>query len=149
MDVRASALTALRSGLATEQFTEVSTSSLVNIAGSCEDPDLSFRLGYFGKEAFLSQSAQLQLEPLVIRLARKVFSINSSFRTENFHDPEKKDRMLSEFTLVEPEGPCSDNDPVHGLRDLEDLIERLIRNASRVVVILARIRILSFRRTGI
>ena len=133
VDVRAAALDALRNGLAREQFTEVSTSSLVNIAGSCEDPDLSFRLGYFGKEAYLSQSAQLQLEPLVIRLGRKVFSINSSFRAENFHDPEKKDRMLSEFTLVEPEGPCSDDNPANGLRDLEDLIERVIRNASRLV----------------
>jgi asparaginyl-tRNA synthetase len=134
VDVRASALDALRNGLATERFTEVSTSSLVNIAGSCEDPDLSFRLGYFGKEAYLSQSAQLQLEPLVIRLGRKVFSINSSFRAENFHDPEKKDRMLSEFTLVEPEGPCADNNAANGLRDLEDLIERLIRNASLLVI---------------
>ena len=134
VDVRASALDALRSGLATEKFTEVSTSSLVNIAGSCEDPDLSFRLGYFGKEAFLSQSAQLQLEPLVIRLARRVFSINSSFRAENFHDPEKKDRMLSEFTLVEPEGPCSDNNPATGLNELQDLIEKLIRDACRVVM---------------
>src|SRR3990167_3810927 len=70
LNVRDTALSALRSALVKDGHTEVSTSSLVNIAGSCENPYASFRLNYYGHEAHLSQSAQLQLEALVIRLKR-------------------------------------------------------------------------------
>jgi aspartyl/asparaginyl-tRNA synthetase len=92
LNVRSSALIGLRSELTKESYTEVSTSSLVNIAGSCENPYASFTLNYYGHEAHLSQSAQLQLEALVIRLKRGVFTVNNSFREENYDDPEAKGR---------------------------------------------------------
>lgn len=86
-------------------YREVTTSSLVNIAGSCENPNASFTLNYYGREAHLSQSAQLQLEALVLRLGRGFYTVNSSFREEHYDDPEAKGRRLSEFTLIETESP--------------------------------------------
>lgn len=105
INVRSATLESLREGLTNEGYTEVSTSSLVNVAGSCENPYASFQLNYYGRNAHLSQSAQLQLEALVIRLQRGVFTVNNSFREENYEDPETKGRRLSEFTLVEAEKP--------------------------------------------
>ncbi len=115
LNVRSAALAALREALNKASYTEVSTSSLVNIAGSCENPYASFRLNYYGREAHLSQSAQLQLEALVIRLKRGVFTVNNSFREENYYDPETKGRRLSEFTLVESEKPYERLSPENAL----------------------------------
>ncbi len=108
LNVRGLSLVAFRKILADEGYTEVTTSSLVNIAGSCENPYVSFNLNYYGREAHLSQSAQLQLEALVIRLRRGVFTVNNSFREENYDDPEAQGRRLSEFTLIEPESTYED-----------------------------------------
>ncbi len=101
--VREAALDSIRGTLKEGKCAEVTTSSLVNIAGSCENPNASFTLNYYGREAHLSQSAQIQLEALVIRLKRGVFTVNNSFREENYDDPEVKGRRLSEFTLIESE----------------------------------------------
>jgi len=84
---------------------EVTTSSLVNIAGSCENPHASLKVNYYGREAHLSQSAQLQLEALVLRFQKPFFTVNNSFREEHYDDPEAQGRRLSEFTLVENEFP--------------------------------------------
>ena len=125
LNVRSIALSALRNGLVKDGYTEVSTSSLVNIAGSCENPYASFSLNYYGREAHLSQSAQLQLEALVIRLKRGVFTINSSFREENYDDPEARGRRLSEFTLIELEIPYEN-------LTAEEILEQIITTEEKV-----------------
>lgn len=129
LNVRGTALTALRSALVKDGHTEVSTSSLVNIAGSCENPYASFSLNYYGREAHLSQSAQLQLEALVIRLKRGVFTVNNSFREENYDDPEAKGRRLSEFTLIEPEKPYEGLTAEEALNQIIALEEKVIKSA--------------------
>lgn len=126
IEVRARTLEGLRAALLDEGYREVTTASLVNVAGSCENPQASFKLDYYGKETHLSQSAQLQLEALVIRLQRGFFAVNNSFREEHFEDPEAKARRLSEFTLVEAERPYE------GLVEA-DALEKLIREEERVV----------------
>lgn len=131
LNVRSSALNALRSELGKENYTEVSTSSLVNIAGSCENPYASFTLNYYGHEAHLSQSAQLQLEALVIRLKRGVFTVNNSFREENYDDPEAKGRRLSEFTLVESEKPYEGLGPEEALNQIIKFEEKIIKSVTR------------------
>ncbi|MEK6862096.1 MAG: amino acid--tRNA ligase-related protein [Nanoarchaeota archaeon] len=103
--VREVALDELRSSIKSRGYREVTTSTLVNIAGSCENPYASFRLNYYGTMAHLSQSAQIQLENLVLGLNRGFFTVNNSFREENYDDPEAEGRRLSEFTLIEPEKP--------------------------------------------
>ncbi len=132
VNVRAEALSSLRDALTGHgpsvdiNYTEVTTSSLVNIAGSCENPNASFKLNYYGRETHLSQSAQIQLEALVMRLKRGFFTVNNSFREENFDDPEAKGRRLSEFTLIEPERPYVKLTP-------EKALEKLIEEEREVV----------------
>src|SRR3989338_1462805 len=90
------------------EYLEATPSTLVNIAGSCENPRASFKVDYYGRPAYLSQSAQLQLEALVLRLQRGFFTVNNSFREEHFDDPETPGRRLSEFTLIEAEKPVGE-----------------------------------------
>jgi asparaginyl-tRNA synthetase len=134
LNVRNVALSALRSALVKDGYTEVSTSSLVNIAGSCENPYASFSLNYYGREAHLSQSAQLQLEALVICLKRGVFTVNNSFREENYDDPEAKGRRLSEFTLIEPEKPYEGLTAEEALNQIIATEEKVIKSAIKEVL---------------
>lgn len=131
-NIRANALFSFREILIRQGYTEVTTASLVNIAGSCENPYASFTLNYYGREAHLSQSAQLQLEALVIRLKRGFFTVNNSFREENYDDPQSKDRRLSEFTLIEPEKPYSNQKPDKALtkiiKEEENIIKEVVRD---------------------
>ncbi|MFH1221874.1 MAG: amino acid--tRNA ligase-related protein [Candidatus Micrarchaeota archaeon] len=130
VEVRIGALESLRGALNKEGYREVTTSSLVNIAGSCENPYFSFGLDFYGRKAFLSQSAQLQLETIVLRLGKKVFTVNSSFREEDYIDPKASGRRLSEFTLIEPEGPFPASiSPSTALHRLMGTIERVVRSS--------------------
>lgn len=126
INVRDITLESFREILRKIGYSEVTTSSLVNIAGSCENPNASFTLNYYGREAHLSQSAQIQLEAIVIRLKRGVFTVNNSFREENYEDPEAQGRRLSEFTLIEPERPYKS-------KTLEDSLQELINEETKVV----------------
>ncbi len=124
--IRAVALQSIREALIKKGYLEVTTASLVNIAGSCENPQASFKLNYYGKEAHLSQSAQLQLEALVIRLKKRFFTVNNSFREEHYNDPEAKGRRLSEFTLIEPERPYGGLTP-------EEALQKIIKEEEFVI----------------
>jgi asparaginyl-tRNA synthetase len=134
LDVRGTALAAIRQTLEQLNYTEVSTASLVNIAGSCENPYASFTLNYYGREAHLSQSAQIQLEALVLRLNRPVFTVNNSFREENFDDPDMAGRRLSEFTLIEPEAPMAGLDPEAALASIIGTQEKVLKAATAAVL---------------
>lgn len=122
--IRQSALIGFRRYHESYQFIEVTPSSLVNIAGSCENPYASFKVNYYGREAHLSQSAQLQLEALLLRrLGNNFFTVNNSFREEHYDDPESAGRRLSEFTLIEAETsrlflPKEQKTPDEALRNL-------------------------------
>lgn len=125
--IRANALLGFREALRRRDYSEVVTASLVNIAGSCENPYASFTLNYYGREAHLSQSAQLQLEALVIRLRQGFFAVNNSFREEDYNDPDSKGRRLSEFTLIEPEKPYSTMTPKRILKSIMGEIESVVK----------------------
>src|SRR3989344_6903811 len=134
VNVRSTALRGLREALEYRGYAEVTTSTLVNIAGSCENPHASFTLNYYGREAHLSQSAQIQLEKLVIGLKRGVFTVNNSFREENYDDPEAEGRRLSEFTLVEPERPYEGLTPEQALDRIIEEQAEVIKYATQKVV---------------
>lgn len=134
LNVRTATLVGTRRELAGLGYAEVSTSSLVNVAGSCENPYASFTLNYYGREVHLSQSAQLQLEALVVRLHRSVFTVNNSFREEIYHDPEAEGRRLSEFTLIEMEKPYLGMGPEETLTAVIDENERVIKGVTRAVL---------------
>lgn len=127
IDVRELTLASIRNKLKSDGLVEVLTASLVNIAGSCENPNAAFTLPYYGREVHLSQSAQIQLETLVVALNRSFFTVNNSFREENFEDPSSQGRRLSEFTLIEPEFVFRDFDPNVNLSILKKEIENLFK----------------------
>lgn len=84
---------------------EVTTSTLTQMSGSCENPLTMFQLKYYDRSAFLSQSAQLQLEVIIGLLGRPAYTLSSSFRGEDYTEDATSRRRLTEFTLVEAEGP--------------------------------------------
>jgi asparaginyl-tRNA synthetase len=128
VDVRAVAMDAIRNCFRSLGAAEATTATLVNVAGSCENPHASFPLEFYGGEVYLSQSAQLQLEPLVLRLRRGFFTQASSFRAENYDDPDNPGRRLSEFTLAEIEFPFKETDPEKALAKLVDAITGTLKS---------------------
>ena len=59
---------------------------------------VDFRKDFFGKEAFLTVSGQLNVEAYCLALS-KVYTFGPTFRAENSHTS----RHLAEFWMVEPE----------------------------------------------
>jgi len=74
---------------------------------------------YFGREAFLTVSAQLEAEPLALALG-KVYTFGPTFRA----DPSDTRFHAAEFWMIEPEMAFFD------LEDDLDLIERFIRHCA-------------------
>src|SRR5258707_2126048 len=98
--LRGTLLKTIRNFMESEDFVEVTTPTITSLTGACEDFSTLFPLEYFGNKAFLTQTAQLHLEPLVhSQTLRRVYSINPSYRSE----PRADHRHLTEFVLVEPE----------------------------------------------
>jgi asparaginyl-tRNA synthetase len=65
---------------------------------ACEGTSTLFETDYFGKNAYLTQSGQLYLEPACMAFGR-VFCFGPTFRAEK----SKTRRHLTEFWMVEPE----------------------------------------------
>lgn len=98
--LRGTLLKSIRNFMESEDFVEVTTPTITSLTGACEDFSSLFSFDYFGNKAFLTQTAQLHLEPLIHSQAlRRVYSINHSYRAE----PRADHRHLTEFVLVEPE----------------------------------------------
>ena len=98
--LRGTLLKSIRNFMESEDFVEVTTPTITSLTGACEDFSTLFPLDYFGNKAFLTQTAQFHLEPLIHSQAlRRVYSINHSYRAEARADH----RHLTEFVLVEPE----------------------------------------------
>src|SRR6266480_7302112 len=119
--LRGALLKAIRNFMESEDFVEVTTPTITSLTGACEDFSTLFPLEYFGNKAFLTQTAQLHLEPLIHSQAlRRVYSINHSFRAE----PRADHRHLTEFILIEPEIGFGDLDTVIDIE--QQLVSRLV-----------------------
>src|SRR3989454_7297597 len=115
--LRGTLLKTIRNFMEAEDFVEVTTPTITSLTGACEDFSTLFPLDYFGNRAFLTQTAQLHLEPLVHSQAlRRVYSVNHSYRAE----PRADHRHLTEFVLIEPEIGFGN------LQTLLDIEERLV-----------------------
>lgn len=75
----------------------VSTLDLMNLPRTATGA-VDFRKDFFGKEAFLTVSGQLNVEGYCLALS-KVYTFGPTFRAENSHTT----RHLAEFWMVEPE----------------------------------------------
>ncbi len=96
--IKATLLRAVQATLDAEGFTQVMAPVLTTLSGACGDPSTLISVDVQGRKAYLGQTAQLQLEPMMRELGR-VYSIGRSFRDERHRD----ERHLTEFTLLEAE----------------------------------------------
>ncbi|HTV85761.1 MAG TPA: asparagine--tRNA ligase [Dyella sp.] len=75
----------------------LSTLDLANLPRD-EKGKIDFRKDFFGREAFLTVSGQLNVEAYALEMS-KVYTFGPTFRAENSNTP----RHLAEFWMVEPE----------------------------------------------
>jgi asparaginyl-tRNA synthetase len=96
----------------------VSTLDLVNLANVARTPEgrPDFAQDFFGREAFLTVSGQLNVETYCCALS-KVYTFGPTFRAENSNTS----RHLAEFWMVEPELAFAD------LSDNADLAESFLK----------------------
>ncbi|HZM34634.1 MAG TPA: asparagine--tRNA ligase, partial [Burkholderiales bacterium] len=93
----------------------VSTLDLANLPRTEEDK-VDFSKDFFGREAFLTVSGQLNVEAYCLALT-KVYTFGPTFRAENSNTS----RHLAEFWMIEPEVAFAD------LSDNADLAESLLK----------------------
>src|SRR5438874_595273 len=95
----------------------VSTLDLANLPRT-KDGAIDFSRDFFGREAFLTVSGQLNVEAYCLALS-KVYTFGPTFRAENSNTS----RHLAEFWMIEPEVAFAD------LSDNATLAERLLKSA--------------------
>ncbi|CEP61760.1 asparagine--tRNA ligase DED81 LALA0_S03e10352g [Lachancea lanzarotensis] len=118
MKVRAAFLRSIRRFYDEEAILEVTPPCMVQT--QVEGGSTLFKLGYYGEEAFLTQSSQLYLETCLASLG-DVYCIQESFRAEKSHTR----RHLSEYTHIEAELCFLNFDDLLG--HLERLITKTIK----------------------
>ncbi|MGE0392516.1 MAG: asparagine--tRNA ligase [Vicinamibacterales bacterium] len=96
----------------------VSTLDLANLGGN-----IDFSRDFFGREAFLTVSGQLNVETYVCALS-KVYTFGPTFRAENSNTS----RHLAEFWMIEPEIAFAD------LHDNADLAESFLKSILSAVL---------------
>ena len=120
--VRETVMDSAREWLKGDGWHEVSPPILTGNAA--EGGATLFELDYFGKKAFLSQSAQLYLETLIYPL-EKVWSITPSFRAEK----SRTKRHMAEFWHLEAECAWLNFEGI--LRVEEKLIEHIVHAVAK------------------
>jgi asparaginyl-tRNA synthetase len=101
------------------QMFRISTLDLANLPRR-DDGSVDFSRDFFGKEAFLTVSGQLNVEAYCLALS-KVYTFGPTFRAENSNTP----RHLAEFWMIEPEVAFADLDAIATLS--EDFLKYLFR----------------------
>ena len=100
----------------------VSTLDLANLPRTAEGK-VDFAQDFFGREAFLTVSGQLNVEAYCLALS-KVYTFGPTFRAENSNTS----RHLAEFWMIEPEIAFAQ------LADDADLAEGLLKHVFRTVL---------------
>ncbi len=100
----------------------VSTLDLANLPRT-KDGAIDFAKDFFGREAFLTVSGQLNVEAYCLALS-KVYTFGPTFRAENSNTS----RHLAEFWMVEPEIAFAD------LSDNATLAEGLLKHVFRTLL---------------
>jgi asparaginyl-tRNA synthetase len=100
----------------------VSTLDLVNLPRTPEGR-VDFSRDFFGREAFLTVSGQLNVEAYCLALS-KVYTFGPTFRAENSNTS----RHLAEFWMIEPEIAFA------ALADNADLAETLLKHLFRTLL---------------
>ncbi|MEK6973138.1 MAG: asparagine--tRNA ligase [archaeon] len=122
LKVRATVFEAFREFMKENNFTE--TSGPMFVSGSVEGGSTLFKVPYFDKTVYLTQSSQFYMEVMMFALGN-CYTIAPSFRAEKSRTP----RHLTEFWHAEAEMPWA------GLEDIIDLEERMLKHMVEKVVI--------------
>jgi len=131
--VRSEVNKALRDFFYKEGFIEMQTPKIVGMGA--EGGATMFKLDYFGKKAFLSQSQQLYKQMLNIAGFDKVYEIGPTFRAEKSHTT----RHISEFTHIDVEFSfIKDEDDVNKLQErlLVYVLEHVKKNCEKELKLL-------------
>ncbi len=104
------------------QMFRVSTLDLANLPRT-PDGQIDFTKDFFGKQAWLTVSGQLNVETYCMALS-KVYTFGPTFRAENSNTT----RHLAEFWMIEPEIAFAN------LHDDADLAERFLKSIFRTVL---------------
>lgn len=100
----------------------ISTLDLLNIPKN-EQGQVDFTKDFFGREAFLTVSGQLNIEAYCLAMS-KVYTFGPTFRAENSNTS----RHLAEFWMIEPEIAFAN------LQDICDLSQNMLRYLCKVVL---------------
>ncbi|KTC68072.1 asparaginyl tRNA synthetase [Legionella birminghamensis] len=100
----------------------VSTLDLTNLPRN-QDGKIDFSKDFFGREAFLTVSGQLNVEAYCLAMS-KVYTFGPTFRAENSNTS----RHLAEFWMIEPEIAFA------GLSDIAALSQEMLRYLCKVVL---------------
>jgi asparaginyl-tRNA synthetase len=100
----------------------ISTLDLLNTPKN-EQGQVDFSKDFFGREAFLTVSGQLNLEAYCLALS-KVYTFGPTFRAENSNTS----RHLAEFWMIEPEIAFA------GLHEICDLSQKMLRYLCKTVL---------------
>ncbi|MEW5955350.1 MAG: asparagine--tRNA ligase [Candidatus Micrarchaeota archaeon] len=122
MKVKASVLEACRDFFKKKGYWE--TTPPIIVGGACEGGSTLFSFDYFGKKAFLSQSAQLYLEAIIFSL-EKVYAITPSFRAEK----SRTLRHLAEYWHVEGEEAHMNHEQLIGFE--EEMVSFICRKVAK------------------
>lgn len=101
----------------------VSTLDMINPPRNVEGTDIDFAQDFFGKEARLTVSGQLNVESYCLALS-KVYTFGPTFRAENSNTS----RHLAEFWMIEPEIAFAD------LSDDATLAEQMLKFIFKAVL---------------
>jgi asparaginyl-tRNA synthetase len=114
-------------------FTLISAPTVVQNA--VEGGSTLFELNYFGRKAYLSQSAQLYEEAAIMALG-KVFIFQPAFRAEK----SKTNKHLTEFWMIEAEQAFADQEKNMRLQEelVRSMVERVTDKCSEQLKILGR-----------
>jgi asparaginyl-tRNA synthetase len=104
------------------QMFRVSTLDMQNLPRT-PDGKVDYQTDFFGREAFLTVSGQLNVEAYCLALS-KVYTFGPTFRAENSNTT----RHLAEFWMIEPEIAFAN------LSDDADLAERFLKYVFRAVL---------------
>ncbi|HKP66738.1 MAG TPA: asparagine--tRNA ligase [Casimicrobiaceae bacterium] len=105
------------------QMFRVSTLDLMNLPRTDKTGAIDFHQDFFGREAFLTVSGQLNVEGYCLALS-KVYTFGPTFRAENSNTP----RHLAEFWMIEPEVAFAN------LADLASLAEDFLKFIFKTVL---------------
>jgi asparaginyl-tRNA synthetase len=102
----------------------VSTLDLANLRGASGQKEIDWTEDFFGREAHLTVSGQLNVESYCLAMS-KVYTFGPTFRAENSNTA----RHLAEFWMVEPEIAFAD------LSDNADLAEDCLKSIFRALLV--------------